>query len=85
MLRAEQREVEVNNEEASVPATGIMEISLNEENQNYVKPSDLLGCEEWIDTICTLFDTDKTISDPVAIISNELKEKADLLVKVLRG
>ncbi len=62
-----------------------MEVSLNEENQNDVKPSDLLSCEEWIVTICALFDTDKTISDPVARINNELKEKADLLVKVLRG
>jgi len=31
--KAEQREVEVNNEDALVPSIGVIDISLNEENQ----------------------------------------------------
>ena len=44
--------IEVSNEKASVPSIQVMEISLNEENQNNVKASDILSCDKWVVNVC---------------------------------
>jgi hypothetical protein len=71
-------------QETSAPCIDVMEIVLRDDNQNQVKPSDLLSCSEWITSVCELFSIGKTISYPASSIDNELKEKADMLAKVLR-
>jgi hypothetical protein len=84
-LQANQRVAETSTKETSMLSIDFMEISLSDGNKKEVNPSGLLCCDIWITSTCELFDIGKTISDPLRNIDNEVKEKADLLVKVLRG
>lgn len=72
--------------ESATPTTsGIAEITLQNEDASEVRPSELLGCSEWLNTVCELFSIDLTVPDAIANITEEDKEKADLLVKILKG
>ena len=59
----------------------ICEIVLNGEDRDGVKPSELLSDRLWVSIICRLFSVDEVAAN----LSNEAKERADLLVKLLRG
>ena len=49
-----------------MPSIDVMEIMLSDDNQDEVKPSDLLACSEWIVSVCNLFDIGKIFSDPAS-------------------
>jgi hypothetical protein len=46
-------------------------------------PSSLLSDEAWIGRVCELFDAEYLI--PAVSVTNEMKSKGDLLVKLMRG
>jgi hypothetical protein len=63
----------------------IAEVEIETEENGGVQPSDLLNCNEWLTTACELFRVDMTIADRIDNITQEDKDKADLLVRILRG
>jgi hypothetical protein len=61
--------------ESATPTTsGIAEITLQNEDASEVRPSELLGCSEWLNTVCELFSIDLTVPDAIANITEEDKE-----------
>jgi hypothetical protein len=76
--------LDVESAEPPEPNTAVAEIVLDGVDCNMIKPSDLLSSPMWLSSACRLFRIDRG-SDPISTVTQDEKDRADLLVKILRG
>jgi hypothetical protein len=67
------------------PAPMIVELSIVNGIETAVLPSQLLSSATWAGVACELFRVDETVQNPFVRVNDEMKQRADLLVKILRS
>lgn len=78
-------EIEPEDQNASATEALIVELTLENRLDAAVLPSELLSSLTWVGVACELFRVNETVQNPIVRVNEEMKQKADLLVKLLRS
>ena len=69
---------------ASSSVNPVVELVLCSDTEN-ILPSQLMSCGNWVGVVSELFNLRETIENPILSVNQEVKDKADVLVKYLRS